>query len=404
MASSGVFTNYNSSLGLQMWNQTQAKPLDQGETSTKLSFLKSHERLGQISIDNFVEKFSHHVSLCPSVSRRIILITMSKADEAENDVTRLIELFKFPNARFPHRFCLNGIGILDSHERITEFVRVPANSTRLDRIKFSPLYNTSQIGKLVVDADNQSNGAFRKAVRLLSYWNYKISESNKTQEKLFKSIDLLVLSLNYFYSVDAPPSQLYEFVSEIYNYSLKQIDEPIELVYQGKTIKKNRALKNPLGAKLALKSAVHSITNDNWNAIIPGVDHRSQLDQFSDDIKASIDHEKIDRIAQWVTQKLFPIMKKFDVSGSTATGTAIKGYSDIDFLFTLHDSIKWRFSDEIEMTLKTIFGLLSADAKICLQGHSLSVQKEEDSFDLVIGQENNDEITPGVNIFEVSYE
>lgn len=395
MAASGLFTNYGSCRESQMSSVMPVKLLDKEKTP---------KCLGEISIDSFLEKFSHQVSLFPPVSRRIIVRTRSGADEVEKDISRLLELFKFPNARFPHRFCQNGIGIVDTLGRLTEFVRIPENLTRLDTIKFSPLYNTSQIGKLVENADNQSNGAFRRAVRLLSYWNYKNSESNNIQEKLFKSIDLLVLSLNYFYSVDIPPSQLSELVSEIFDYSLKQIDRPIELEYRGKTIKKNRPLKNLHGAKLALQHAVHSIIMDNWNTIIPGVVQKDQLDQFSDDIKAGIDQDKIDEITHWVAQKLFPLMKKFEVSGSTSTGTAIKGYSDIDFLFILHDSVKWRFSDEIEMTLKTIFGLLSADAKICLQGHSISVQKGEDVFDFVVGQENNEETTPGVNIFEVSYE
>lgn len=353
--------------------------------------------------DLFYQTHSREDSLFLPVSKTILVKIKHNSRTAEEDIKRLINLFKFPHMKFVYRFRPNGIGILSSHGKLMELIPVRESIQNLANIKYDPFFNTSQLVKLVEEADKLSNGLFRKASRLLSYWNYKLLESKKLSEKPFKSMELLILSLNWFYSEQSRSSKLGEFITEIFHYSLKHIEEPIELIHRDKTIKKLAEIKGPESKKF-LEEAILLISSGNWANLIPGIKNEEQLERLSDEIVVNPDYVRIEKITTWLSQKLFSVMKRVAISGSTARGTALKGYSDIDFLLILKDDEKMECSKEIESTLKKIFSLLGSESKIHLQKHSIGIETSDGSFDLAIAKEIHDDLHPGSHIFEVSYE
>lgn len=157
-------------------------------------------------------------------------------------------------------------------------------------------------------------------------------------------------------------------------------------------------------SKKVLEEAIHFISSGNWTNLIPGIKNEDQLEKLSDEIVANPDYDRIDKITTWVSQKLFSVMKRVTISGSTARGTALKGYSDMDFLLILKDDEKMGCSKEIESTLKKIFSLLGSESKIRLQRRTILIETPDDSFDLAIAKEIHDKLHPGSQVFEVSYE
>ncbi len=350
------------------------------------------------------ERDIEKISLFPIASKTILVRTNGKPDN--NDVRRLIDLFKFPTARFFYQFRPHGICILTHRQELIEFIFVGKLSHHTLNTHFNTVFNTGLLTRLVDDADQQSNGLFRKSSRLISFWNYKLQERDKLAEKNFKSVQLLILSLNWFNEVDEHPTVLRKFIFDIFCYALKHLDEPIILSIKGTTFSNsavNCKIINPVTSKRALEQAIGNISEGNWLEVIPGIKHEDALEAFSNEIKAdNDDDQRINHIIDWLTPRLDPLMKRVSCTGSLARGTAIKGYSDIDLLLILNDHINWGQSKEIELALKNIFMLLMIDSRVRLQRHSIFVETGSGvSFDLVPAKESTKADDLGYHLFEI---
>lgn len=197
---SNTFTNELLPLE-QVDSYSKSKKIEAGKKI--LNFCRRYKARQLFRERGFQHAHSQEESLFPSVSKTILVQIQHNSRTAEEDIKRLINIFKFPHARFVSRFRPNGIGILSSRGKLMELIPIREGIQNLAKIKYDPFFNTSLLADLVEKADKLSNGLFRKASRLLSYWNYKLLESKKLSEKPFKSIELLILSLNWFYSKES---------------------------------------------------------------------------------------------------------------------------------------------------------------------------------------------------------
>jgi len=343
-----------------------------------------------------MEKERDISALLVAPSKTIIVKALEAfGKEEENYTRRLKGLMTFKNNIFRYQFGPHGICFLTSRQKFFQFVMFQENSTSLPTINFDTVINTSQLNDFVEEADKRSNGLFRKASRLISFWNYDTKKQRNLTSKYFKTVQLLMLTLSWFYSQKKHPSALSKFILDALSYVLENTKENISFEFKGEKLCSSPLL-NFSSAKQALRQKIQAIKANNQ---IP----ESELEQLSDALKVDENDARINTLIEWISEKLGDLAKKVTLMGSTSRGTAVKGHSDLDILLILKDQIKWESSQEIESTVNKVFQLLSEGAKVRLQAHSFFVDTNVASCDLVIAKVYHDKINPGIKLFEVGY-